>query len=197
MGNTRADVILLIETSQKECSHTWSSLAIWHTCWPWMRIEPRRCSLLWELREARQELPRLWQLKPFGGGNQTAGFIAMNSAGAGSSLFLLEMLVMLLFPVLQAPRSTWYCGHSWPRPAGRAPLPLAPPSAPAATTSCHSSELPGPGSSTSCRADASAPLLPAVLIAAPTRPPGSGNIRAQPWAPETVPTVATATHRDA
>lgn len=36
--------------------------------------------------------------------------------------------------------ATWYCGRSWHPAAGPCtPLPLVPPSAPAATTSCHSS----------------------------------------------------------
>lgn len=102
---------------------------------------------------------------------------------------------MLLFPVLQAPRVHMVLRALLASACSGA---VHSSSAGSSLCSCRHHQLSllwsflARGSSTSCRADASAPLLPAVLIAAPTRPPGSGNIRAlQPWAPETVPTVAT------
>lgn len=107
---------------------------------------------------------------------------------------LLEMLAMLLFPVLQAPRchmvlQALLAPCSWA---------LHSSSTGSSLCSCRHHQLSllwrilALGSCTSCRADASAPLLPAVLTAVPTWLPGSGNIRAfQPWAPEAVPTMAT------
>lgn len=101
---------------------------------------------------------------------------------------------MLLFPVLQAPRC-----HMVLR-ALLAPCSWALHSSSTGSSlcSCRHHQLSllwrilALGSCTSCRADASAPLLPAVLTAVPTWLPGSGNIRAlQPWAPEAVPTMAT------